>query len=47
MGIIIRSLVYCSNCLCDILPFNHVIDDQDFQRCITLPMLDILFDVSR
>ena len=38
---------YCSNCLCDILPFNHIVDDQDFQRCITMPMFDILFDVSR
>ena len=31
----------------DILPFNHIVDDQYFQRCITMPMFDILFDVSR
>ena len=33
--------------VCDILPFNHIVDDQDFQRCITLPIFDILFDVSQ
>ena len=38
---------YCSNCLCDILPFNYIVDDQDFQRCITMLMFDILFDHSQ